>query len=383
MNALIQSLRLDGEAAAPQNLGAALSQVADWERFKSLAVQHGVFPSLYRRLAALSPAAAPPNVLAAWGRDYRIHARRNLRLTGELLRVLNLFASQGVTAIPLKGPLLAQTAYGDPALRQFIDLDILVRPRDLGPARELLLAAGYRYEHRYTRKQELAQLRRSYDLSFLHPERAKIELHWRLLDHQGGELKAEAAFTRRVEVSLVGKTVASLHPQDQLLFVCVHAGYHRYENLGQVLDVARLLTAYVWDWGGLLQAAKRAGLRRWLLLGWSLAHGLLGARLPEEFRAAAQRDRVVQNLHEQVTNRLRHGPGKGSGMVARNLWHLKARERLRDKLAYAWSRLGVPNEDDWQWVQVPDSHHWLYYGLRPARLLSQGLFLPMGRKIFS
>lgn len=40
------------------------------------------------------PIKVPREVLAAWGRLYQVHARRNLRLTGELLKDLALFESQ-------------------------------------------------------------------------------------------------------------------------------------------------------------------------------------------------------------------------------------------------------------------------------------------------
>jgi hypothetical protein len=112
-------------------LSAALSGVADWEYLFQGALKHGVFPSLYRRLADTCPEAAPPEFLAEMQRLYRLNARRNLRLTGELLKVLSLLESQDVVAIPLKGPVLAQMAYGDLALRQFHVLEFLVRHQNL------------------------------------------------------------------------------------------------------------------------------------------------------------------------------------------------------------------------------------------------------------
>jgi hypothetical protein len=57
-------------------------------------------------------------------------ARKNLRFTAELIRILNCLESHGIAAIPFKGPTLAESVYGNLALREFSDLDILVRQSD-------------------------------------------------------------------------------------------------------------------------------------------------------------------------------------------------------------------------------------------------------------
>ena len=88
------------------------------------ALAHGVFPSLYRWLSDSCPEATPPEVLAGWQQLYKTHARRNLKITAELISILTLFESQGIVAVAYKGPVLAAVAYGDIALRQFDDLDI-------------------------------------------------------------------------------------------------------------------------------------------------------------------------------------------------------------------------------------------------------------------
>jgi len=41
-------------------------------------------------------------------------------------------------AIPYKGPVLAESAYGDVALRNFGDLDFLISPVDFGQAKQAL-----------------------------------------------------------------------------------------------------------------------------------------------------------------------------------------------------------------------------------------------------
>lgn len=255
----------------------ALSGVADWDYLLQVALKHGVFPSLYRRLADSCSEAVPRDVLDAWGRLYRVHARRNLRLTVDLLQVLSLFESQGISAISLKGPVLAQTAYNDLTLRQFVDLDILVSRTDVEKVRDLLVAGGYRLSQNLTRKQERFHLKHSDGFAFENARQTRLDVHWRFLPASifGGGLDPEEALARRVPVQILGKTVYFLHPEDNLLMLCQHGSTnHFWHTLSMVSDVAQLMhSRKTWNWPRVFQRAKDSGLHCQALLGLSLARG--------------------------------------------------------------------------------------------------------------
>jgi hypothetical protein len=64
-------------------------------------------------------------------------------LTAELFRILELFRQSAVEFLVVKGPVLALRAYGDPGARQYADIDMLVRDRDIQRAAEIFVTAGY------------------------------------------------------------------------------------------------------------------------------------------------------------------------------------------------------------------------------------------------
>ena len=74
--------------------------------------------------------------------DFNDNSRRNLFLTRELLNLLTLFETHQIPAIPFKGPVLAASVYGNLALRQFSDLDLIIHKQHVAKARELLVSAG-------------------------------------------------------------------------------------------------------------------------------------------------------------------------------------------------------------------------------------------------
>ena len=64
---------------------------------------------------------------------------RTLVLCSELVRVHRLLTAAGVLAVPYKGPALAACLYGDVAVRQMLDIDLIVRPSDAVKARRILV----------------------------------------------------------------------------------------------------------------------------------------------------------------------------------------------------------------------------------------------------
>lgn len=68
---------------------------------------------------------------------------RVLSLERELISVVDLLAASAVETRVLKGTAVARLDYQEPALRSFIDVDILVHPADIDRAVHVLVTAGF------------------------------------------------------------------------------------------------------------------------------------------------------------------------------------------------------------------------------------------------
>src|SRR5216684_9312868 len=122
---------------------ADLLRSADWARLLLLAEDHGVAGHLTASLRDLEEPLVPPEIRQSLADRQRAQNFFTLRLTAELFRLMDRFTSEGIGALAVKGPVLAVQAYGDPAMRSYGDLDLLVRQRDIRRATELMIAAGY------------------------------------------------------------------------------------------------------------------------------------------------------------------------------------------------------------------------------------------------
>ena len=65
--------------------------------------------------------------LEALRQQDKANAHRALWLTLELLNIHRHLQTRGLEVLPYKGPVLAETLYGNVAMRQFSDLDLLIR----------------------------------------------------------------------------------------------------------------------------------------------------------------------------------------------------------------------------------------------------------------
>src|SRR5690348_12559200 len=83
----------------------------------------------------------------------------------------------------VKGPVLSLDAYGDAALRQSDDIDVLVAPADVDRAWESLSAIGYRVKDGWTWKRWRAANAWQGQCALIAPEGGiPLDLHWRTCD---------------------------------------------------------------------------------------------------------------------------------------------------------------------------------------------------------
>ena len=319
--------------------GVIEEEDVDWNFLLQLAAWHRVTPLLYRSLHNAGLRAAPVPVLSQIEVYVRSAAGHSLFLTGELLRLLKRLEAQGIPAIPFKGPALASLLYGDPALRHFDDIDILVRQEGYPSAKRLLLSLGYQPKYQLTKRQEKAYLQSHHHKHFTLTRgdmRVDVELHWSIVPedfpfHQDWE----GVWERCERISFAGMTVDSLAPEDLLLFLCVHGSRHLWSRLQWICDVAQLVKCReTMDWGRVVKQANTSGGWRMFLLGIFLANDVLGMPLPHELGQEIRHDSQVAKLANRVRWQLFEGPLVIVKPWKETFFRLQLIDRARNRIAY-------------------------------------------------
>jgi hypothetical protein len=382
---LLRSARVVVDDAAAQRVQELLRHDLDWASLLRAAEAQGMTPLLYLHLNRLAPDAVPKAVLDDLRQRFFDHARHNLLLTGELLRLLPLFAGRGIRAIPFKGPTLAAYAYGNLGLRQYTDLDLLILPADLPRARDLLAAEGYHSGLHLTRGQQAAYLASIGQIPFVKDGGVCVtELHARIAPRDFHfPLGLERVWPRLRTVSINGRAVPCLAGEDLLLVLCAHGAKHCWSRLTWVCDLAEVLRVEPsMNWARIVEEARDLRCTRILQLGLVLAHDLLQAPVPVDLLQQAQRPPAIRALAAQARRRMFLQTDSGAtrrGALDDALFHLRVRERLGDGVRYALSLALTPTVADWTRLRVPAPLSFLYHLMRPFRLAGKYARLVLGR----
>jgi hypothetical protein len=374
---LLLCSRKDRNPAEAEHLNGLLGEDLDWNYLLQMARRHGVRPLLFWHLDAAHSGVVPKSVWEQLRDYFNTNVRRNLFLTGELLRVLRAFEAQDIPAVPYKGPVLAASVYGNLGLREFVDIDVLVRKQDVFRAQGLLLAEGYRPQYWLTPAQETAFLHYNCEHSFVHSNGgSSVDLHWAIAErHFSFPLDPEGLWGRLDRISLGGRDVCTLSPEDLLLILCVQGFKDAWERLKYICDVAEVIRVHQdMDWGRLVEQADATGARRTLFLGLALASDLLGTTLPEEIAQRVQTDPAVRTLARRIHRRLFQASGGSPRRFPEIMFrpiHVQMRERLRDKVRYCVRSASTHTVGDWMALPLPRPLFSLYYVLRPIRLVGK------------
>ncbi|HEX8183840.1 MAG TPA: nucleotidyltransferase family protein [Blastocatellia bacterium] len=354
-------------------IGSLLDAGLDWDYLVIEADRHGLMPLVYSNLGAAFPEAVPEPFINTLRDNFRKNAISNLLLTSEMCSIINLLGASGVSAVPFKGPTLAVAAYGDLALREFRDIDLLVREEDVLRARAILAARGYAPDHQLSRAQETAYLKSENECGL--KGRVYLELQWNIVPRNHSFKLNDDELWRNLDlINVEGQQVAALSTEDLLLLLCVHASKQSWKRLSWVCDVSELIRARRdMDWNRLFERAKRLGGKRMLSTGLILANGLLGAALPDFALEQVNADRAARRLAARACARLFSSKVNFYEALKNPLFYIKARERLRDK-ARCCARMALsPTVNDLQSLSLPPALFFFYYPLRPLRLLSKYL----------
>ncbi len=295
-------------------------------------------PLVYRSLQATCPEVLPPAILNQLRDSFRTNLVRNEMLARELVTLLNLLRTHGISAIPFKGPTLAASAYGHLSFRQFGDLDLFVSKCDLSRASEVLVSHGYRATDQLHHGEGGDPLQAKYHSFVGQDGLVRVDVQWMIADSQFSfHLDHEDWRASLVPISMTGMSIFIFSPEVVLLILCVHGSKHLWTKLQWLCDVAELLRAYPkLDWERVNDYASRLGCQRMVALGVLFAHDVLGTTLSPEVLERLKQDTVAQSLVGQLRSQLFMEGDTTAGAIEPSFFYLQMRERWRDQVRYVF-----------------------------------------------
>ena len=220
------------------NARSLITDSLDWPLFFAMIPVWGVEPLVLFNLNNSFAAELPADVRRRSATIEKNARGAALANTLVLLEVADRFRNSAIEALVLKGPAVGVAAYGDPSLRAFSDIDLLVKPHDISAARDLLVSLGYHRD--FERGAEASLLRAEHALEFS-GQRMKVELHTVLVSrHLRFRIDDEWLWRSAREIDCAGRRLRTIGASEHFLFLCAHGAKHEWERLGWVNDVAHL-----------------------------------------------------------------------------------------------------------------------------------------------
>lgn len=328
------------------NLSELLQRPLDWPFLLALGDEHGALALLSARLRDLGNAVGPSEIyrqLQDWQRAQTVFS---LSLTAELFRLIDHFGAHGIEILTTKGPALSVRCYGDPGARQYSDLDLIARGRDIGRCTEAMIALGYDARVPLTAIREgkfpgeyVFTRRDTKLLTEFHTERT-FRYYPRPLD-------VDKLFERKVRVRFDGHDVPALSTEDELLLICIHGAKHFWERLMWIADVAALISRQKVDWGRAADTASEVRAERMLRVGLLLAANVLAACIPKHVDAEARSDLGAVELAARIASRLPRGNSAPGRLLERVAFRMKMRGGFWQGASYLLRLSLSPTEEDW------------------------------------
>jgi len=343
----------------------------NWDVLLKLADEHSVLGMLANRLEVEGFAGVPEDAREKLQSRVRAQNLFTLSMTAELFRILQDFSGARIETILVKGPVISLLAYGDPAVRSYVDLDLLVRHRDIQGATQRMLALGFEPDVPVSAIRA-GKIPGEYLFRRQGTQRA-VELHTELtFRYYPRAMRMEELFARKSQVMLDGREVPALNLEDELVLDCVHGAKHFWERLMWVSDVAALVVRHPEiDWKKAQQAAADVGAERMLRVGILLGALLLGVKLPAAIAEEAGRDRTSEDLCRQSASWLPYAGYAPPSLRGRAAYRMSMAGGGVRGLAYL-TRLSLsPTDEDWN-EGAEERRSWLWDAVRrPFRLLKK------------
>lgn len=361
-----------------------LSQPLDWEYVLNIAGRNGLLPLLSRNLLKYFRDRLPAEIDERLASFYQSNAQGNLYLSFKLTEVVKLLEDNGIPVLSFKGPTLAIQAYGDPALRHYVDLDILVQPRHFDRAIELLLNNGYQSEISsgpLTRK--LLFFTRQKDLSlFSSDNRTRVELHWKLSGtHFSLPFELDQLWNRMDSLNLGGNDLRVLAFNDLFVYLCLHGSRHGWERLAWVCDLNELIRRRgsangPINWEEVIRHAKNHGCEKVVALGIFLVRRFFGGCADCPSLEESEHHEVYEEIADKVYADAFAATSNSNQIGDWYMFHLSLKEKSYDRLKikavyFVWylKLILTPNVVDKSIFHLPAALYPLYFVMRPIRLL--------------
>jgi len=245
---ILLSVKIELNAIELEEINSLIPLIKDWDYLVKTIIDRGIGPLLFKKLPLLSNSSQiPENVKTKLQQSYYKTFIRSAYLYEHFKKVAEAFLEHNIPVIALKGVYLSECLYQDIGLRQFSDIDLLVKEENGLTCLSILEALGIKpFDSNVTdfigTKSEVVH----YNPMVLND--VSVEIHIKLhRKNKSYHIKVDKFLNDAVPVTINEQHVKTLSLNDLLIYLCVHLDKHFTGGNVQFTsfnDITNLLSKY-------------------------------------------------------------------------------------------------------------------------------------------
>lgn len=225
-NIILLAAKIHPTAEELEALNAQLPLVVDWEEVVRNLIERGVGPLFYSKIKLLSNGKfIPDDAVDKLKQSYYLTLSRGMVMYSVFRKAVETLKTNGIEVIALKGVYLAEMLYGDIALRQFSDIDLLIKEEDGAKSKTMLKKAGFKSSKSLDEVLEVKNNVLHYPPVILN--NVSVELHLRLHKYsESYNIQTDSVWNNSIPTTIQGLELKVPDLIDMLIHVCVHLDKH-------------------------------------------------------------------------------------------------------------------------------------------------------------
>jgi hypothetical protein len=343
---ILSVVKLQPSLIELERINGLIPKIQNWEYLITTIIDRGISPLLYKKLPLLSNnTLIPLSVKTKLQQVYYKTFSRSTILYNHFGIIARAFSEQNIPVIALKGIYLSEWLYQDIGLRQFSDIDLLVKEEHA--IKCIAILAELSYKATDTMKTDFVKAKEEivhYDPMVL--DGVSIEIHIKLhLNAEKYHLPISVFWKNAIPVVVNSNLIYTLNTTDLLIHLCIHLDKHFRDGHVQFTcfsDITNLLEKEATNlyWNDFAQTCKKYKCEDVVFKYIILVNKYMYAFIPGE--VILKYGRLLSQSDEQLFIKYLNGYTNFASGVKGHLGSLKKLNTIIDKVRYIWDIVFPP-----------------------------------------
>ena len=224
---ILSCIKINSNPTELEQINNLIPLILDWDYLITTIIDRGIGPLFYKKVSLLTNISLiPQTVKSKLQQVYYKTFSRSTILYDHFRKIADAFVSHNIPVITLKGIYLSEWLYQDIGLRQFSDIDLLVKEGDGEKCLKILSNLGYKPSEISLSELVLSKFELiHYPAMVL--DGVSVEIHIKLhSENEKYNILVTELWKNAVPTTINGIDVFTLNTYDLLIHLCLHLDKH-------------------------------------------------------------------------------------------------------------------------------------------------------------